>query len=708
MEQYKKEASQWIEEGTAFEDAGKIIDQVTGRARFANHFHNPIEAWSSAGLSDIQNGLSTILWAQNTDEQTHAPEGDWSWQTIRDFYFDALTQSSEHERQASFAKTFRGLGHQIHLIQDAAQPDHVRNDAHPEALTFGRSFHGTFFETWAEKNFSVIGGLAANPEFPSVDLSTAPATDAPVPISQFIDTNAYNGTNPSASLSRGIAEYTNANFFSDDTIFAAEEKPIGDPHYFPYPKKSSTNLQFYRERSLLPETIIAEDGVPETGVWLQKNADGEHIEHFLKPTYHSRDCDPNSVGDEGEGEPPLCNLLFYRDEMCHRDYAEKLIPKAVGYSAALINYFFRGKLDLEVVRQLTPDGKDLDASASGLIIINLSGERMEGLFSIHATTDGQRTELWSDALSLEPYAGQNQTGLITWDMLGLPDGPRHDDYVIVFQGQLGAEANAVAGRVFKAILEVHVADAIDEPIQDAHVGASVSAIDDVPLIPPIIVLPPAFTNAQGTARFYSWDVPEGATEFLVQPKKGSLRVYHEGLAANPEGLTTIDLQLKGHLRVEMYYETWLGAASIRTEDGHIPYEALSCGYTTDNFPTGTMAVRRWGIRIDATGMLSEDETVEVHFGSEHVVYDVKDKQVFPDLNVFETTWFWAAHEGTWPLPPFVAWPDTGEACICRYPDGDTRVVSWSVRGNPHVHGQDFFASGQLTATLDYRGLCENE
>lgn len=27
---------------------------------------------------------------------------------------------------------FRGLGHQIHLIQDMAVPEHVRNDAHPE------------------------------------------------------------------------------------------------------------------------------------------------------------------------------------------------------------------------------------------------------------------------------------------------------------------------------------------------------------------------------------------------------------------------------------------------------------------------------------------------------------------------------------------------------------------------------------------------
>ncbi len=332
---------------------------------------------------------------------------------------------------------------------------------------------------------------------------------------------------------------------------------------------------------------------------------------------------------------------------------------------------------------------------------------MEGTFSIHATTDGERTELWSDALTLKRYPGQNESGLITWDMLGLPDGPHHDDYVIVFQGQLGAEENAVAGRVFQAVLEVNVIDAIDEPIQDARVGASVSALDDVPLSPRIIVLPPAFTNEQGMARFYSWEVPEGATEFLVQPKKGSLRVYHEGLSANPEGLTTIALQLKGHLRVEMYYETWLGAASVRAEDGRVLVRAISCGYTTDNFPTGTMSVRRWGIRVDATGMLSEEEKVVVRFGHQYVVYRVKDREVRGFPNVFRPVWFWAQDQDAWPGSPFVGWPDTDKPCVCRYPDGDSRVVDWFVQGDPHVHGVDYRPSGRLRATLNYRGLCDN-
>jgi hypothetical protein len=47
----------------------------------------------------------------------------------------------------------------------------------------------------------------------------------------------YDGSNPSATLLQGLSEYTNANFYSGDTIFAAERYSAVDCHYFPFPKK---------------------------------------------------------------------------------------------------------------------------------------------------------------------------------------------------------------------------------------------------------------------------------------------------------------------------------------------------------------------------------------------------------------------------------------------------------------------------------------
>jgi hypothetical protein len=48
------------------------------------------------------------------------------------------------------------------------------------------------------------------------------------------------------------------------------------------------------------------------------------------------------------GSGILYERTFYRDEKCHEDYVEKLIPRAVGYSAGLLNYFFRGSIDIIV------------------------------------------------------------------------------------------------------------------------------------------------------------------------------------------------------------------------------------------------------------------------------------------------------------------------------------------------------------------------
>ncbi|MEK6678287.1 MAG: hypothetical protein AABY39_02605, partial [Nitrospirota bacterium] len=154
-------------------------------------------------------------------------------------------------------------------------------------------------------------------------------------ISSLFDTNQYNGANPSASLNLGLSEYSNANFFSEDTIF--------DEQNFPYPKKSSTNLQSYIDGNELPETVIGEDNIPDTTFYIKKDKDGEIIKHFVTPGYFTNPIlttDPTS---------PVLSLSFLLDDNVYKDYASLLLPRAFGYSAGLLNYFFRGKMDMAKV-----------------------------------------------------------------------------------------------------------------------------------------------------------------------------------------------------------------------------------------------------------------------------------------------------------------------------------------------------------------------
>ena len=334
----------WLQEGAELEDAGSKWDAVTGKARFNNHFHNPLKPWSQAGLDDWvglhYTGESSLLWAQDGNKQQNIVEGNWSWQKTREYFYFALTSTSITTKQENFAKTFRGLGHQMHLLQDTSVPDHVRNDAHPEDALFGKNIlnGNAFFETWAKNERQRIIDLASNPDFPHVSFDISYGDLAPV--SQLFDAERYDGLNASAGINQGLSEYTNANFFSNNTIFAVERYSTDNRHYFPFPKKSSTDVQAYINQIKPLLTQIAEDGIQDKGIWIKKTGDGETIDHLVRTSYWTGKIYKTF------GEGSLFYGSFYRDENCHEDYASQLIPRAVGYSAGLLDYFFRGNIEI--------------------------------------------------------------------------------------------------------------------------------------------------------------------------------------------------------------------------------------------------------------------------------------------------------------------------------------------------------------------------
>jgi len=337
----------WIRDGAEYEDAGTIPDALAHTARYLNHFHNPLRTnaqWPTAGLDDSTLnyhvwGMSLIEWAQSPTVQSSYLEGDHSWKAARDNYFLALTSPLDNTRREYFAKVFRDLGFQMHLVQDASVPDHVRNDNHGLESISGYSFKGgTFIEGWAANNQGIVNSAASSPMKPSVSFDVSYGGRAP--ITQLVDTDNYTGSNPSAStsLSWGLAEYANTNFFSDDTMFAADDLSPGDPHYFPYPKKLSTNYQAFLDKWIDPQTSIAKDGFIEACPYIEKKDDGEVVSHLLRPSYHTQDVQGLSV--------VIFDRTFYRDDECKDEYIRHLVPRAAGYSTALIDFFFRAKMDL--------------------------------------------------------------------------------------------------------------------------------------------------------------------------------------------------------------------------------------------------------------------------------------------------------------------------------------------------------------------------
>ncbi|MBI4697890.1 MAG: hypothetical protein HY758_02995 [Nitrospirae bacterium] len=279
-----------------------------------------------------------------------------------------------------------------------------------------------------------------------------------VPITQFYDTNSYDGYNASAGINQGLAEYTNANFFSNDTLFAAEQYSFGNKHYFPYPKKSSTNLQEYLNQNLLPEVIVGEDNIPDTSFWIKKERDGEEIEHFVRPGYFTKYINPFIS---------LYYRTFFRDDKCHEDYAQKLIPRAVGYSAGLLNYFFRGNIEITLpdtgvygktdnpangftevkllAKNITTNNEEMPNGSIELVIkykLALSDPFQSGMvdtaeeytYIVVSEKDGKNTIPRDNAVELTFDLTQNPIPLWATDVY----------LQIVFKGKLGMEEGAVA------------------------------------------------------------------------------------------------------------------------------------------------------------------------------------------------------------------------------------------------------------------------
>jgi len=406
-----KEIKEWIKEG------GKLEDETNCRSR--NHFHDPLKPWDSAGLNNAAINAycmlagenysvdSSLIWSQN-------PFSDnlWSWTKARNYYYKALTLTTKDERELNYAYTFRALGQVMHLIADSSVPAHVRSDIHVFPLTIpgiGIEAGRQTYESWAKKNFSTLNYTARKVD-QSIFNQSIFYSSAPVPIAALWDLNKYNGTNPSITWSPdmsisgfGLTEYTNANFFSEDTIFKD----------YPHPATENTTAKLVEQR--------ARDGKMDK-VWYVRGYTSQRLAAYSYLWNYS-----NII--------PKKEWLYNLDNYVYTDYADQLVPRAVGYSAGLLNYFFRGEIEM------IPD----DVSGSGYVIVNNTDESMSGIFELwYDNKAGYRVKAWSASLTIDKKSSNNKSRNITFP--SPTDIKEPNKYMLVFKGKLGNEEDAVIGR----------------------------------------------------------------------------------------------------------------------------------------------------------------------------------------------------------------------------------------------------------------------
>jgi hypothetical protein len=280
--------------------------------RFLNHFHNPI---SNAGLTG--SGESAIKWSLRPKEAQWFGEF-WSWNDAREYYFKALTFETKAERDENWGKTFRALGQVMHLLQDSANPSHVRDDLH--------AFDDGLHDYMAHHSVTALMGNNTFSPDPSMLEQPGPADPNGEPFANLFDRDMYQGSAPEATLGNdiGVTEYTNANFFSDDTI-------PGQGSAF------STEITYPTVTELVP--------APVPSPYLTLPRLGSAAFHGSRAA--------KLTGNQAVAKFLLTNtnldLLgqLQLDDGVYDAQAQNLIPRAVGYSAAVLDYFFRGELEVD-------------------------------------------------------------------------------------------------------------------------------------------------------------------------------------------------------------------------------------------------------------------------------------------------------------------------------------------------------------------------
>jgi hypothetical protein len=492
---YGKKIYKWFHDGAREEDIPLV--------RTYNHFHDPTKSLVSAGLDDYievlgipllhVTGDSSVLWAQAENQTFTSADGivysfeTWSWPKAMDYYYQALTSSDKTVREQNLAYTFRALGQVMHLLSDSAVPDHVRNEAHAS---------GWHYEKWCEQNSSNLNATADSVDYSITTISLVPALS---PITNFWDTMPDPGYNINPL---GLAEYTNYNFLSRKTIFKK----------YLYPQQPN-------EFSLEP--VTAEDGKPDFRVYFAGFTSDEHTIDYLASTgYLWSDLIDISSED-------LDDSRFNLDDNCFENYASLLIPHAVGYSAGLLNYFFRGQLEIII----KPNGlkvKNMSTDVMDSFIDPVTGNRIGNISIYYDDTNNERNPLASYELSMPLVPGE-ETPVISFTSPS--NNIKSGRYIVVFYGKLGTEEGAVIGKVTPPmqIYYVSTRNGVDKIYKMEMDGVNLTLVYDNQN--PDLYIGKLTLSPDGNSLAFAADISSGPANFTIYRLDlidGTLKVLTKG------------------------------------------------------------------------------------------------------------------------------------------------------------------------------------
>jgi len=353
----------WLKDGSSLEDV------PNPRAR--HHFHDPIRdagldnsngpAWlmnllyfgshfkypnylefTADGISALDTARGTHFWSEPSPVYRNLCD----WPHARELFYDAVTKPSKSDREKNLGSMFVVVGHICHLIEDMGVPAHVRND-----FIWGHAvagFHknttgaqnpwykgGNPFEAWMETQIANDGD-----EIPSAYLTRL--MDVPPAFSKLErywdsgicelsgvtqwqgDSLGWPSTgfgNPPPEKSWGLSECSNYQLLSYSTIFKENDNIMYQS--FPHPAKEHTRVDWYPT------------GPKGERQYYRLGYEVPHLARVTYTTFYAWLIPIYTI-----------ETSTTEEERVYEDYAKRTIPRTIDYTTGLINYFFRGRLQL--------------------------------------------------------------------------------------------------------------------------------------------------------------------------------------------------------------------------------------------------------------------------------------------------------------------------------------------------------------------------
>ncbi|WP_129774620.1 phospholipase C/P1 nuclease family protein [Peristeroidobacter soli] len=330
---------------------------------------------------------------------------NFSYRDAQANLYAALIQPNPTDRDNSMGMVLQTLGHVVHHVQDMAQPAHTRNEAHSPINPPERAWIEAYTEGYARVNIASI------------------VNNNPYPVPSFARARDYWVTSGAGSpMYVGMAEYTSQNFVSQSTGFQSNGSTVLANPEFPLPNGQGKTIE---TRTV---TIRLRDTNTLTGP--MQVVTGPIYDGYAFGSQPNRVLATQSLVDRMLQNSGF-SMLFGVNSYVYEQQYPVLLPRAVSFSAGLINHFFAGKLSVSRA-----------ASGPGWVIRNEAAETMSGQFELYyQTTTGQRFPVSGGTWGGTVAAGQSTPALA--------EPPNTASKVVaVFVGTIGSESMLrTAGRV---------------------------------------------------------------------------------------------------------------------------------------------------------------------------------------------------------------------------------------------------------------------